>query len=244
MQFNTLLVLTSLILSVWASYVLYKAFQNNPEILNIFKKNFKRDKNRMKVHNFSEYPLVIHDGLAIEIAEVKKHKARIWNVKINVFNLSNDIKSLKMTETVFDWGKKDKIILNDDNSYLMKPATGLVSSSKMSLWSFRKPEQIYMLFTINGVPGSAYMSLKQEKTMLERINKTENDNRKNQPQNTTKINNTTEDAQKPESTSQEDTNTIEESNTNEGHQKHNIKASDTTLDDETTEENLNQKEND
>lgn len=243
MQFSTLLVLVSLILSVWISYILYKAFKNNPEILTIFKKSFKRDKNRMKVHNFSEYPLVIHDGLAIEVAEVKRHKCKIWNIRINVFNLSNHVKSLKMTETVFDWGKKDKIILNDENIYRMEPATGLVSSSKMSLWSFKKPEQIFMLFTINNVPGSAYMSLKQEKTMSAQLNKAQSEyNKTKQPQNTTKINDPREDSIEAEIESKETA--IEESKTGEKSPQHNIETSDNLTNDKAADENSNKKDND
>jgi len=166
-----ILVLICIGLLFWASKVFLKAFDKYPEVGQMIKKSFKKQPHRMKVYNFSEYPLIASNGFIFEVIEAKKSKARLWTIKINVFNANDESKKVKLVRTGFKWKNRSELYITDSNLYTVKSSTGLISSSQMIVWSMNKPESISITYLSNDEPGSVFIDLKKEKQAVSDMKK-------------------------------------------------------------------------
>lgn len=161
---------------IWSVFAILTAFEKNPLVGKILKKNIKailswrpKKKNPLKRKSFTEYPLVMVDGMVFEILEATRQRGRIWRIKINMFNITEETRKIKLLETIYAWQGKEDFVLTSDTDYTVKAATGLVSTSQMILWSIKKPEQFIITYLNNGKPASVFINLTQEMNAVKRM---------------------------------------------------------------------------
>lgn len=169
-------VLIVVALIAWSVLVMLTAFEDNPLVEKMLKKNIKailswrpKKKNSLKRKSFTEYPLVMVDGMVFEILEATRQRGRIWQIQINMFNITEETRKIKLLETIFSWKGKEALVLTSDTDYTVKAATGLVSTSQMMLWSIKKPEQFTITYLNNGKPASVFINLTQEINAVKRM---------------------------------------------------------------------------
>lgn len=161
---------------IWSVFAILTAFEKNPLVGKMLVKNIKailswrpKKNNPLKRKSFTEYPLVMVDGMVFEILEATRQRGRIWQIKINMFNVTEETRKIKLLETIFAWKGKEDFVLTSDTDYTVKAATGLVSTSQMILWSIKKPEQFIITYLNNGKPASVFINLTQEMNAVKRM---------------------------------------------------------------------------
>ena len=169
-------VMVTAVFVIWSVFAILGAFEKNPLVGKMLIKNIKailswrpKKKNPLKRKSFTEYPLVMVDGMVFEVLEATRQRGRIWRIKINMFNLTEETRKIKLLETVYAWQGKEDFVLTSDTDYTVKAATGLVSTSQMALWSAKKPEQFIITYLNNGKPASAFINLTQETNAVKRM---------------------------------------------------------------------------
>lgn len=162
--------------TIWSVFAILGAFEKNPLVGKMLIKNIKailswrpKKKNPLKRKSFTEYPLVMVDGMVFEVLEATRQRGRIWRIKINMFNITEETRKIKLLETVYAWQGKEDFVLTSDTDYTVKAATGLVSTSQMILWSIKKPEQFIITYLNNGKPTSAFINLTQETNAVKKM---------------------------------------------------------------------------
>lgn len=162
--------------TIWSVFAILGAFEKNPLVGKMLIKNIKailswrpKKKNPLKRKSFTEYPLVMVDGMVFEVLEATRQRGRIWRIKINMFNITEETRKIKLLETVYAWQGKEDFVLTSDTDYTVKAATGLVSTSQMILWSIKKPEEFIITYLNNGKPTSAFINLTQETNAVKKM---------------------------------------------------------------------------
>lgn len=162
--------------TIWSVFAILGAFEKNPLVGKMLIKNIKailswrpKKKNPLKRKSFTEYPLVMVDGMVFEVLEATRQRGRIWRIKINMFNITEETRKIKLLETIYAWQGKEDFVLTSDTDYTVKAATGLVSTSQMILWSIKKPEQFIITYLNNGKPTSAFINLTQETNAVKKM---------------------------------------------------------------------------
>ena len=161
---------------IWSTLAILTAFEKNPLVGKMLVKNIKaimswrpKKKDPLKRKSFTEYPLVMVDGMVFEVLEATRQRGRMWQIKINMFNVTEETRKIKLLETIFAWKGKENFVLTSDADYTVKAATGLVSTSQMILWSIKKPEQFIITYLNNGKPASVFINLTQEMNAVKRM---------------------------------------------------------------------------